>query len=109
MGSVGVSFLWEDNTYDLGVGDFLSTIHGDVFVLNNVEGVSAFDTLISTIGARANALTETTHFIGVGFITNLGEFGMILQLVIFDELSFVDVNYHHRPLGNEGGWKATAS
>ena len=64
-GVVGVGFLRADNTDDLVLGDFLPMIHGDVFVVDKMEGVSAFDTMTSAIGASDNALTRTTHFIGV--------------------------------------------
>ena len=35
-GVVGVGFLRADKTDELGVGDFLAMIHGDVFVVDNV-------------------------------------------------------------------------
>ena len=37
-----------------------------------MEGVSDFDTLISAVGDCANALKETTHFVGLGLIPNIG-------------------------------------
>jgi hypothetical protein len=54
--TVGViSLLWPDLANNLGVGDFPVAVGWDHAVLNEVEGVGAFDAF-ATIGNGANAL-----------------------------------------------------
>ena len=50
-GAVGFGFLWVEITDDLGIGDVPPKIHWDFFVVDNMEGVSAFDMMTSAVGA----------------------------------------------------------
>ena len=47
-----------DFSHDFGVGDFFKTIGGDVLVVDDEEGFSAFDARACIRGINANNLTQ---------------------------------------------------
>ena len=55
----------------------------DVLVLDDEEGVGAVNLFAVSIWAGANALEESTKFVGAGLIPYGMEFGMIAELIIF--------------------------
>ena len=57
-GSVGVVFFGTDFADNLGVGYFFAVVDGDVFVVYDVEGICAFDSLVVAGRAGANALAK---------------------------------------------------
>ena len=54
-----------------GVSDLLATIWWYFFVADDVESVSAVDSLASVRFDVANSLAQTSHFIGEGLVPDV--------------------------------------
>ena len=68
---------------DLGVGDFLLAVCGDVFVSYGEEGVCAGDALSGSIWVGTYALAEAAHLVGDGAIEDFAVFWVTAELAIF--------------------------
>ena len=54
----GVILVWFEFAHDFCVGDFLDPIGGDVLIVDDEEGVGAFDARACAGGSGADALTQ---------------------------------------------------
>ena len=57
--------VWLVSTDHFDICDLSIDVRWDVFVADGVEGVHAFDSLLSAIGTLANALAETLKFVSM--------------------------------------------
>ena len=57
---------------------------GDVFVVDDVECVSALDAFVGPRIVGANALTEVTEFIGIGLAPDWSKLAMHVELLVFE-------------------------
>ena len=64
-GAIGISFVGIDLADNLGVGDILFVVGGDVFELDDKKGVGTGHTLVSGRITVIDALAETTKLIGI--------------------------------------------
>ena len=65
------------------MGDFFALVGEDVFVVDDVECVSALGAFVSSGIFGANALTETAKFVGVGLAPDWSKFGVRAELLVF--------------------------
>ena len=100
--------MGEDKIDHLGVGDFFVVADEDIFIVDEMKIVGAPDLLADTIGSFTDSLTETHKLIGIGFIPNLGEFGINAQMAVLKDFACVDVEHRHCPLGYESGMEVAA-
>ena len=63
MNAIGILLFGTKCAHDLGVCDFFTAIHGNVVVVYDVEGVSAFYALGGFVRAEPDALAETSNFV----------------------------------------------
>ena len=82
-GSVGIGFFGAHFADHLGVGDFFAAVDGYVFVVYDVEGVCAFDSLAISTRVVSNALAETTKFVSIRLVPDGAELGVFAELAIF--------------------------
>ena len=80
--AIGISFGGADLAHNLGVRDFFAAFWRNIFVVNYKEGVSAFDTLVSTVRVGADALVEEIEFIGVQRAPDLLILGVLEELPV---------------------------
>ena len=73
-----------------------------------MKSTSALDFLADTIRSFAYFLRETPELAGIGFVPNIGEFGMNSQFSVLKELASVNVEHSHLQLGYESGRYAVA-
>ena len=90
-----------NETHYLGVGDFFASVGRNVFKVDDIKSVSAFDTFANAVGSNPDALTQATHFVGVRFIPNGREARMIVKLPILKELSSFGTQNRQSPLSKE--------
>jgi hypothetical protein len=64
--SMRVVFLLSVLTHHFGVGDFTTSVKGNVVVINDVECSRSFSSLLErTFRAGSNALTQSSKFVGI--------------------------------------------
>ena len=94
-GAIGV-FFWGANCTDHGcVGDLFASIAGDVFVIDNKEGIRVFDTTAFSVCYCSYALAEASHLVGEGLVPYFGVFRVVAQLAVLQELAGVFIEDGH--------------
>jgi hypothetical protein len=89
--AIRVGFFGTDLADHIGVSDFLAAVQRYVFVVNDIEGVCAFDAFGGAIGCGANALAEAAQFVGIGFAPYLSERRVFVELALFEGFAGVVV------------------
>ena len=77
------------HTNNLGVSDFFAPVAGNVFIMDGVEGVCAFDTLAVGSGTSSDALAETAKFVGIGLIPDFLVLRVRTELAVFKSLASI--------------------
>ena len=88
---------------DFGVGDFFALFERDVFVVEDVECVSALDAFVGPGIVGANALTETTKFVGVRLTPDWSKFGVCTELLVFEGQTSVMIKDRGGTFGGREG------
>ena len=96
-GEIGVFFLGSNCADHRGVGDLFATITGDVFVINNKEGIRDFYALDISVCSCFYALAEASHLVGEGLVPNFDVFRVVAQLAVLKDLSAVFIEDIHVP------------
>ena len=88
----------------LGVGDLFVVVGWDDFILDDNEGIGAFDLLQGAIGSLVDALAGTTEFIGEGRVPDVFVLWMMTESTIFESFSQFGIEDTKGPCVDEQAW-----
>jgi len=86
---------------NLGVSDFFASVAGNVFIMDRVERVGAFDALAVGSGAGSDALAETAEFVGIGLVPDVLVFRVSSELAVLKSLACIQVDDWASPVSEE--------
>ena len=82
-GAVWVFLVRFDLADNHGVANFMPTVLRNVLELDELEGICAFHALLPwDLRTFSNTLAETSEFVGIGGVPDLGELGVFAQLSV---------------------------
>ena len=76
--------VWFVFTAHLGVCDQSTVFRWDIFVTDDMEGLSAFDSLFHAGGILSDALAETPKFVYIQCVPDVFIFRMATESIIFE-------------------------
>ena len=88
-GAIGVLFLGENCADHGGVGDLFASIEGNILLIDDKEGIRAFDALDFSVCSCYHALAEASHIVGEVLVPDFGVFRVVAQLEVIQELAGV--------------------
>ena len=81
------------------MADLLETVFGDVLKADDAKGVSSFYALACAVGADADTLAQSAHFVGGRRAPNFAELRVPEELAVLKHLARLVVVDSHGPLG----------